>query len=220
MVQIRVKPEGPGDSTKVSVHRDVIGSSSEILRICFSTSKDTELDCSHLPQTHFTIYVNWLYTGIVRTEQNVSQDPGKYRLLVELYLMGDDLRDKKFKNAIISVLLGLARQSKAINAKTLPDEDCIRRAYAPRFGLPNQTAKPLRRALVEIYANEENTAHWSAIKDKVNQEFLGDLSLRLMDLRLAKHKNLAEVRICDFHEHKPKEQCDKQEPAKKRKRED
>lgn len=56
---------------------------------------------------------------------------------------------------------------------------------------------------MEIYARQEDARHLEAIKDEVHRDFLRDLSLRLMDTRLVKCKNMMDVDICKFHKHKP-----------------
>lgn len=197
----------------MSVHRDVICSTSEVLKKAFAAPYNKLTTLRNIGQAHFTTYVNWLYTGIIRSGKGQA-------LLVQLYHMGAMLQDRKFKNAIISVLLRLAREITGPGAKSLPDETCINIAYNAGNLVPSASLKQLQRCLVEIYANEEHTVSLMAIKDKVDRNFLSDLSLRLMEMRLAKHKNLFEVRDCAFYEHKPKEKFEVQEPAKKRRREE
>ncbi|KAK4497505.1 hypothetical protein PRZ48_011956 [Zasmidium cellare] len=204
---------------EVSVHRDVICSTSEILKQSFASPDRKETTLPNILQLHFKIYVNWLYTGIIRAVEPQLGSLNEYTLLVQLFLTGATLKDKKFRNAIISVLLKCARDPPS-GSKTLPDEDCINLAYNPAYNITGGGLKLLQKMLVEIYATEENPAYLVAVQDKVDRKFLSDLRLRLMEMRLAKYKNLLETRVCDFHEHKPKEQCEKQEPARKRRREE
>ncbi|KAF2169571.1 hypothetical protein M409DRAFT_19982 [Zasmidium cellare ATCC 36951] len=193
LVKIHVGGASPDE---VSVHRDVICSTSEFLK-----------------------NVNWLYTGIVRVVEGQLGSAKEYTLLGQLYLIGTTLKDAKFRNAIVSVLLRSAREPKSGSAKCLPNHSCINSAYNPAYLAAGLDQRALQRALVEIYASEEDSAYLLAVKDKVERNFLSDLSMRLMEMRLAKHKNMFEVRDCAFHEHKPKEKCEVQQPAKNRRRE-
>lgn len=145
-------------ATRVTVHKDVLTSSSGFFRAaCGGSWKESKEKSISLPETTeeiFMIYVGWLYTGNAEVyDEDEHQDLPKasetvrsdvfdigFDNIVDSYILGDFLDDESFCNALIDNLMLLS-----LFTKTLPDRASIGKYWAQ---LPQGSG--IRRLLVDL----------------------------------------------------------------------
>lgn len=196
--------------------------SSEVLKKTFSTSHEHkgETTLTDIAPFDFKLYLNWLYTRVLYMkceEADIgTQADIEYDSLVDGYLLGIELEDSKYRNAIISAMFDKAEQCRGKDTEVLPNTRCVNKADVTN-GLVDDDWR-LQDMLVEIFARSGNQPTlWAALGDEgLSHKFFKALVCTLVEYR----KGLADVEICNFHEHDGDEKCSTQEPSRKRRREE
>ncbi|KAK4497504.1 hypothetical protein PRZ48_011955 [Zasmidium cellare] len=201
-------------TTDVLVNRDLICRSSAIAREHLEDPDVKELRLGAIEITLVEVYLNWLYTGTLRTKTTSKQ--GEFHLLVRLYFLGIILKDVKFGNDIITAVVELAQEDSY--PRELPGLECIRLAYTGFLGIPTSRAFKLRKTIVEVYARSEPSL-LNEIKQLVRPSFLMELCARVMELRAEEVTSLNSMRISDFHDSVSNEGEGDGEPAARRRNE-
>ncbi|KAF2169573.1 hypothetical protein M409DRAFT_19984 [Zasmidium cellare ATCC 36951] len=210
VVKIRLSTS---NRTEFLVHRSVICRSSEVLRKTFSTSHEHKAATTLTDIAPFDVkvYLNWLYTGVLHTkceEANIgTAADNEYESLVDGYLLGIKLEDRKYCNTTISAMLDKAEQCSGKDIEVLPKTRCVNKADVTNGRFDDGWR--LQDVLVEIFARSGNLATlWDALEDKaLSHRFFQKLVSTL-------------VEVCNFHEHEGDEKCSAQEPSRKRRREE
>lgn len=152
---------------------------------CSKRRRDEQNFTVRLPEIHasykFQTYMDWTYTNELAYEEAVSTQNGCFvvRSLVELYLLGDVLKDVKLRN---KVLRSLSMQIRQLNLSLSP-EQCD---FAWKNTAPNS---PLRKVIVDHFV----TLTSPEVLRKYSAEWPADLALQialmLMD-RYVKDENV------------------------------
>lgn len=200
-----------------SIDRKYIRRHSEVLKEVFESEQAKETTIQNLRPWHFENYINWLYTDALPT-RNV-EDPDdeievdtEYEYLVDAYLLGVKLKDRKYRNTALSALLEKSQEFATNSA--LPDVSCIEKVYGDILDVPEEKVGALREVPVEIFVREQDTSKLDAVLHKdvsPHPDFMRDLVKRFAEVR----KTLAVLDACDFHEHVGDGDCPKRDTARK-----
>ncbi|KAF2121755.1 hypothetical protein BDV96DRAFT_639842 [Lophiotrema nucula] len=127
------------------VHESVLDRSSAKLGSAVKARRhddDTTIELANHTLEAFHIYMNWLYC-----QRIPDDDPRSHHTLdhlAEAYITGYELKDNKFKNAVIDRFIDVSRSENA-----LPRASTVDIIYE---GTSLTCSSPARRLLVDIYA--------------------------------------------------------------------
>lgn len=190
------------------VHEAVLCSSSKALKEAVREQFQEKSRVIKLPNVNaneFNKYLNWLWRHqlfIIENDTEEVKQPKTITRLMNLYLLGDQLKDIDFKDSIADALITTIYDSETEH-KWVPDSVDIQLMY-------DKSAKgsAIRRLIVAVYSHSQSII---TIKeedeDKVEDivsgiecvEFLTDLSRALMHGKGESPKSAAVK--CAYHEH-------------------
>ena len=134
---------------KFIVHKAIICQKSTFFRVAlagnFKEAAQQEVELPTDDAAIFDTFVEWLYTS----EISVRPDPEGQRIwqwFVELYILGDKLDAKDFKNHVMNSM-AQALMTAVFNDKGLPSQHIVTDAYS---GTPKNSQ--LRQLLVDLYS--------------------------------------------------------------------
>jgi hypothetical protein len=94
---------------------------------------------------HFASYVQWLYSGVlycqIKSDAGVVQISPEFARLFDMYILGDEIQDESFQNAIIDSIIELVEFSNQLPIRS-PDISHIFDNLPPM--------SPLRKLLVDL----------------------------------------------------------------------
>jgi len=173
---------------KFNVIAGILASSSTFMRTALKKEwKDGRVRKIHLPQEDpetIRRYLHFIYRGEipskvdgVATRQDVPFK-GEYRLLADLYVLGETLQDVRFKNAILDAMMVRARfQGQSEEGKQVafyPPNNAINTIYRG-----TTSYSPARRMMVDFHV-QRGKKEWLDT-DQICPEFVLDLAKALQE---------------------------------------
>ncbi|KAK3700452.1 hypothetical protein LTR37_015956 [Vermiconidia calcicola] len=164
----------------------------------------------------FTLYAQWLYTGKLFTKREPAST--SYKRYAELYVLGEKLIDRTFQNRVMDATVAAKREPDENGRKYRPNASLSSIVYS---GTPK--GSPLRRFMVDCYLRSGASGsiqQHADEPDKVDHEFLMDLSAALLANRGAskshleeKYRHLERGVPCTYHIHEGGNLCEGATPA-------
>ena len=219
LVEIFVDPRSETAKSKsFPVHRNVITSSSRVLKDYFVESEDAIVLKGQEPRIVGS-YINWLYRDIQTCTPAQLAAPRisrtafnlEYDRLIKLYILGHHLEDHNLMDAVVDSFLEML---KSRQPTLFPGPSCINILYS----LDNPRDR-LRRLLVKVYSTCGTAASVRFKKFWWPREFAEDLACSLMAIRDQNRKKLKDFQSEEFHIH-DQENSDRVGLGQKRNRED
>ena len=154
-------------------------------------------------------YIQWLYTKTIACK---CGNRPQWRLLADLYVLGEKILDVKFQDCVIDCFLVSSRDSNAREIGYFPKTPATNLVYQ---GTPE--GSPARRLMVDLFINYGN-GKWITPEDgnrsRNNHEFVMDLATALLDKRQLPAASREDSGGIDIgrpcHKHKPDEACGSQ----------
>ncbi|OQO01633.1 hypothetical protein B0A48_12669 [Cryoendolithus antarcticus] len=165
--------------TKMAVHASHLQNSSEFSKLALQKWwQEGEERTIRLPEERpddFRYYLHFLYKHEIATEP-LDNPAGfdiaeRYAFHADLYLLGERMQDRDFKNAIIDCMIETNELRNECNDTECPHVDTITTVYE---GTP--APSPMRRLLVDMYVRQGD-ATWFAGADMRggHPDFMADL---------------------------------------------
>jgi hypothetical protein len=123
----------------------------------------------------FDMYSEWIYHGHILLQEDTDCEDRITDIdtLINAYILGLQLRDTPFRNAILQTLFEVFSEM-----KSYPIEFAIAKVYKNIRGTSR-----IRRFLVDVYANKARS-HWFEGEDAETypKEFLKDWTVKLLNM--------------------------------------
>ena len=146
------------------------------------------------------LYVHWIYTDRILSRSSATGGGGhEMILLVDAFVLGEKLRDDRFKDAVIDAIMSCAAGHDINEWKRYPLPMEVNRAYR---GTP--TGSPLRRLIVDLWAVNGHDG-WN--QEGLNADFQADLIHELLPHRIVprsyadSHPSKGLTLSCSYHAH-------------------
>lgn len=171
--------------------------------------KEGQKRCIKLPIDEpdtFRVYAQWLYTGKLFCKSEGEAKGGGTMGLCEAYTLGDRLMDRVFQDRILDALLSSILDS-GEETMILPSVGTV--DYVCR----NLTSdSPIRRFMLDLVvrccARDDG---WPEFLNNVNQAFLADVVLAMVDKVNGTHEAMADDVMrcpgCRYHHHHKDQPC-------------
>ena len=154
----------------------------------------------------FNIYANWLQTNKLFVDTDDKSIPyGFYSTLISAYVLGDELLDISFRDAITDVcaIKFCTPEAKREDGKIL--HTIFGCAHRQQLYDSTVTGAPLRRLLVRCLANIKSLKGILASTEP--KELLYEVAIQLSERQDVRTESYAEIKKgaedCQFHEHEP-----------------
>ncbi|KAF2444402.1 hypothetical protein P171DRAFT_389114 [Karstenula rhodostoma CBS 690.94] len=137
----------------------------------------------------FQAYVHWLYFGTIPrlTNSSSTTPPKDSPYLAKLYVLGEEIMDFRFKNAIMDNFIAVYS-----GRKIFPSVEAVAIIYGATVG-----GSPMRRMLAEIYAyRARGSKDWKCLP----KEALLDIVELMAEVRLCVKGNKPWLNVGDYHE--------------------
>ena len=153
----------------------------------------------------FRLYAAWVYSGLIQKRILKIGVPGaeniSYSNIGQAYILGDKLKDHKFKNAIVDCLL-----------ETIVSQGKMDLTLPNLIFDKTSASAPLKKLLVDIYVLY---GHKDWLKPDGSSQtnsaiFLSDLSAAFLARHghdKARPNNMSVLNACNYHEHPERKLC-------------
>lgn len=170
----------PSNPKSFVVHREVVRTSSDVLKRAFDepARQNKTKDLPNEQPDYFSIYLNWLYRDRIMTQERgnfFDDEDAEYIELAELYSLGTNLEDIKFKNAVIDSILTKWKATPS----NLPGAAFIRTVFTPGSVTSD---KGLAKLVVKMYAETATPSRMEEIRGQLPENFLQDLIMELLGM--------------------------------------
>lgn len=149
----------------------------------------------------FEFYVDWLYRRRI-LETDDADCEYRYLDLIEAYIVGTQLEDDSFCNAVLHGLV-----ESCVDEKWFPECDAIKEAYK---STPENCS--LRKVLVQIFtkvhANFDDSFSLRNVLSGMPKEFLHDLTMALMEKTSDQDREWSLAALKEFPELRPLDDTD------------
>lgn len=195
-----------GSSASVfTVHRDLFTASSRQARIYFvdHLCMEPNMRLPSASEVDFNAYLNWLYHQVLPIEceevspktPSPSQDP-EYFTLTRLYMLGTELEDVGFQNAVINAFVAKLEEPRHARFNPLPGPlviGCIYNLYGSTL-----MEHKLRDLVVDAYAKKATTSDVDTLLPfRPMHKFLTELTRRLVWAKVG--SSLPELEARNYH---------------------
>ena len=215
----------------IHVHRNVLTGSSLFFREIdspSSSSKNTRHDLPDINATSLGIYVDWLYSGEVKTKhddivacafgRSAIIEDDEYCALATLYRLGRKLEDEHFANAVMNACREKLADAPCAGISTLPGCHAIEIIYDDN---PQYVDDMAKKAVHDAFVRAGKIGHFDAMEEDVPAQFLRDLCRSLLASR--KWVGLGagggdSGEQCEYHVHSGGLNCDEEQARKRRRR--
>ena len=150
----------------------------------------------------FRLYTEWLYSGCIQKEAlMLNAEDVDFSSIGQAYILGEKLQDKKFKNAVVNLLL-----------QTIITQGKMDLTLPTLIYKETSAIAPLRKLLVDLYVwyGHKNWLKPHGSRETISATFLADLSTAFFDRHGhdgSSKTKMSALDVCNYHEHPDGKSC-------------